>query len=80
MSLVFDLDRVVHHVCFALAKLKILKSYAIGSVSLGSFEDLRAKRLAGRHNGPYDPCELVGQSDGDQSRGLVREKRDQPIS
>lgn len=80
MFLVFDLVRVVHHVCFALAKLNILKSYAIGSGSLGSFEDLHAKRLAGRHNGPYDPCELGGQSDGDQSRGFARQKSDQPIS
>jgi hypothetical protein len=38
VALLFDLDRVVQHVCFAFAKPNILKSCAIGSVSLGSFE------------------------------------------
>src|ERR1700730_2662019 len=38
------------------------------------------KRLARRHNGPYDPRELVGERHRDQSRGFAREKRDQPIA
>jgi hypothetical protein len=37
VAFVFDLDPAVQHVCFDLAKPNILKSYAIVSVSLGSF-------------------------------------------
>jgi hypothetical protein len=43
-------------------------------------DPLSGLRHAGRRNGRNDPCELVGQSDGDQSRGLARKKRGQPIS
>jgi hypothetical protein len=58
VALVFDLDRVVQHVCFAFAKPNILKSYAVGSVSLSSFSDPRAKRHAGHCNGRNDPRDL----------------------
>lgn len=38
-----------------------------------AFESLCAKRLAGHHDGRYDPGELVGQSDGQVSRASPHE-------
>ncbi len=67
MALVFDFDRVVQHVCFAFAKPNILKSYAIGSVSLSSLLDLRAKRHAGHRSGRNDPRDLKADHLADQT-------------
>jgi hypothetical protein len=53
VTCVVDPDRVVHHVCFALAKWKILEGHV--TVDARSFESLCAKRLAGRHDDGAPP-------------------------
>jgi hypothetical protein len=53
---------------------------AANGAALCSREYFHSKRLARRHNGPYDPRELVGERHRDQSRGFAHEKRDQPIA
>jgi hypothetical protein len=57
----------------SLAKRKILEGQVTDGARSCAFESLCAKCLAGRHDGRYDPGELVGQSDGDESRGLARD-------
>jgi hypothetical protein len=60
--------------------LKLLSKLAANGAALCSREYFHSKRLARRHNDPYDPRELVGERHRDQSRGFAREKRDQPIA
>lgn len=55
--------------------LKPLSKLAANGAALCSREYFHSKRLAGRHNGPYDPRELVGERHRDQSRGFAREAR-----
>ena len=50
VSCVVDPDRVVHHVCFALAKWKILEGHVTDGARSFAFESLCAERLAGVHD------------------------------
>ena len=74
--------RVVHHVVVALAKLMIrhLLSIALPRPCSGLGVDGATEGLAGGHDRPDDPGELVGQRHGDDFGRFARFERGQPVA